>query len=147
MKDIVMELVANPYLLGALTGAVIFAITQILKMPIKHFTNKIKNERLRRIVNTTIMFIPFLLGVTAELLYTFYLFHDAYSVADGLGYGTISVSLYGFVERFLKVKLPSPYETEEGKAVLELIETVGSDDKIDEKDNDAIKAFWDKINK
>ena len=73
--------------------------------------------------------------------------HQAVSVINGLGYGTAGISLYGVVERFFKVKVENPYETEEGQAVIELVENVKEDGKIDEKDKDAVSEFMDMISK
>ena len=145
MKELMWQIMSNNRLVLVISGTLIFALTQLLKMPIKHFTNKIKNERLRRIVNITIMFIPFALGAGLEFAYSAFIYHDAFNLGLGFAYGTFGVSVYSFVERFLKVKIPNPFETKEGKAVLEFIDAIGEDGKIDEKDSDAIQAFWDKV--
>ena len=145
MKELFMQVMSNAQLVVALTGIVIFAITQLLKMPIKHFTNKIKNDRVRRIVNITILLIPFALGVGFEFLYSMYVYFDAFELGVGVAYGSSAVFAYSIVERFLKVKLPNPFATEEGKAFLQLVDTVSEDGKIDENDKDAIKAFWEKV--
>jgi hypothetical protein len=71
--------------------------------------------------------------------------HGVFSVITGLGYGTAGISLYGVVERFFKVKIPNPYETEEGRAVIELVDEISKDGKVDEKDKHAVKDFWDKV--
>jgi hypothetical protein len=97
-------------------------------------------------VNATILLIPFALGILADFLYSTFVLHTAFSVIVGLSYGTAGISLYGVVERFFKVKLSNPYtETEEGKAVVELVEEVTADKKVDKKDVDPVKAFWKKV--
>ena len=116
-----------------------------MKLPIKYFTKKIKNERLRRIVNATILLIPFALGVLADFLYSTYYLHAAFSVITGLGYGTAGISLYGAIERFFKVKTQNPYETEAGEAVTELVEEISKDGKVDGKDKHAVADFWKKV--
>ncbi len=166
MKELFMQVMSNNRLVLVISGILIFALTQLLKMPIKHFTNKIKNERWRRIANITIMFIPFALGIGLEYLYSTYIYHDAVNLGFGVMYGTSGVSIYSLVERFLKVKMPNPYETEEGEAVLDFVEAVFDDGEIDdndkgaveefvetvcqnskdyEKDVDAVKAFWERM--
>ena len=145
MKELFMQVMSNAELVVAITGIVIFALTQLFKMPIKHFTNKIKNDRIRRIVNITILVIPFALGVGFEFIYSMYVYFDAFELGVGIAYGSSAVFAYSIVERFLKVKLPNPFATEEGKAFLQLVDTVSEDGKIDENDKDAIKAFWDKV--
>jgi predicted neutral ceramidase superfamily lipid hydrolase len=141
------ELVKNEYFVSVAMAVIIFACTQLLKMPIKLLTSKIANERVRRIVNGTILLIPFILGVVLDYVYCTAVTHQAVNVINGLGYGTAGISLYGVVERFFKVKVENPYETEEGQAVVELVENVKEDGKIDEKDKDAVSEFMDMISK
>lgn len=143
--ELVHKLLNNSYFVWCAMAVIIFAITQILKLPIKHFTKKIQNERLRRIVNATILLIPFSVGILADFLYSTYYLHTAVSIITGLGYGTAGISLYGAIERFFKVKVDNPYETEAGKAVTELVKDISSDGKVDGKDKHAIKDFWNKV--
>ena len=139
------ELLYNEYFVWCAMAVIIFIATQILKLPIKFGTKHIKNERVRKIANATILLIPFGLGVALDFLYSTYILHTAFSVIAGLGYGTAGISLYGVVERFFKVKVENPYNSEEGKAVTELVEEVSKDGKVDKKDKDAVKEFWEKV--
>ena len=142
------QLLANEYFVWCAMAVIIFLVTQVLKLPIKHFTSKIKNQRIRKIVNATILLIPFALGVLFEFLYTTYYLHTAFTIITGLGYGTAGISLYGVIERFFKVKVSNPYtDTEEGKAVQELVEKVQEDGKVDKSDLSAVDDFWNTINK
>lgn len=139
------ELLHNEvFILGAM-AVIIFAATQLMKLPIKFFTNKIKNEVLRKRVNSVILLIPFALGVLLEFLYGKYVMFSPFSVIQGLGYGFSGISFYNIVERFFGIKTKNPYDSVEGKAVTELIQSVSADGKIDNKDQDAVKAFWDKV--
>lgn len=140
-----LELLKNPFFVSCAMAVIIFALTQVLKLPIKHFTKKIKNERVRRMVNATILLIPFALGVLADFLYSTYYLQTAFSVITGLGYGTAGISLYGMIERFFKVKIENPYDSEEGKAVKELVKDVSKDKKVDVNDKNAVKDFWNKV--
>lgn len=139
------ELLKNEYFVWCVMAVIIFALTQVLKLPIKHFTKKISNERVRRMVNATILLIPFAIGILLDFLYSTYYLHGAFSIITGLGYGTAGISLYGAIERFFKVKTENPYETEAGKAVTELVEEISKDGKVDESDKHAVKDFWDKV--
>ena len=139
------ELLKNEYFMGVVMSVIVFAFTQLLKMPIKALTSKIENERTRKIVNGTILLIPFILGVLFELLLTTLVFHEPFTVIQGLTYGTGGISLYGVVERFFKVK--NPYDTEEGEAVIELVEKVTEDGKVDENDKTALKEYLDLVSK
>lgn len=138
------SLLKNDYFVWCAMAVIIFGLTQLLKLPIKYFTKRISNERVRRMVNATILLIPFALGVLADFLYSTYYLHTAFTVITGLGYGTAGISLYGAIERFFKVKTENPYETEAGKAVTELVEEISKDGKVDENDKHAVADFWNK---
>ena len=139
------ELLHNRVFIWGAMAVIIFAVTQVLKLPIKHFTNKIKDATVKKRVNATILLIPFALGVLFEFLYGKYFMATPFSIVNGLGYGVSRISLYSVIERFLGVKTKNPYDSEEGKAVTELIDGVIADGKFDEKDQDAVKAFWEKV--
>lgn len=140
-----LELLNNVYFVSCAMAVIVFLVTQVLKLPIKHFTSKIKKERVRKLVNATILLIPFAVGVLCDYLYCTYYTHTAFSVIAGLGYGTAGISLYNIIERTFKVKIPNPYETEEGKAVVQLVETVSEDGRVDEQDADAVRTFLEKV--
>lgn len=139
------SLLKNDYFVWCAMAVIIFALTQVLKLPIKACTKHIKNERIRRMVNATILIIPFAVGVLADFLYSTYYLHTAFTVITGLGYGTAGISLYGAIERFFKVKTENPYETEAGKAVTELVEEISTDGKVDGNDKHAVADFWNKV--
>lgn len=143
--EFIHKLLNNDYFVWCAMAVIIFALTQVLKLPIKYFTKKISNQRVRRMVNATILLIPFAVGIALDFLYSTYYLNAAFSVITGLGYGTAGISLYGAIERFFKVKTENPYETEAGKAVTELVEEISKDGKFDGEDKHAVKDFWDKV--
>lgn len=143
------ELLTNKYFVVGLMAVIVFIATQFIKLPIKHFTSKIADERKRRMANATILLIPFILGVALDILYSKFITCEEISIISsavrGLGYGMAGISLYGIIERFFKVKIANPYETEEGEAVTEMVVAVTADKKIDKKDADPVKDFWKKV--
>lgn len=143
--EFIHKLLNNDYFVWCAMAVIIFALTQVLKLPIKYFTKKISNQRVRRMVNATILLIPFAVGIVLDFLYSTYYLNAAFSVITGLGYGTAGISLYGAIERFFKVKTENPYETKAGKAVTELVEEISKDGKFDGEDKHAVKDFWDKV--
>lgn len=145
MSEVWLQLLNNEYFVWCAMALIIFLVTQILKLPIKACTKHIKNERTRKIVNATILLIPFGLGILCDFLYCTYYLHTVFSIITGLGYGTAGISLYGVVERFFKVKTNNPYTTKEGQAVLSLIDNITADKTIDANDKTAIKEFFDKV--
>lgn len=143
--EFIHKLLNNDYFVWCAMAVIIFALTQVLKLPIKYFTKKIANERVRRMVNATILLIPFAVGIALDFLYSTYYLNAAFSVITGLGYGTAGISLYGAIERFFKVKTENPYETETGKSVTELVDEISKDGKVDGKDKHAVADFWNKV--
>ena len=121
------ELLKNPYFVMCAMALIIFLVTQVLKMPIKFGTKHIKNPQVRKMTNATILLIPFGLGVLADFLYSTYVLQTTFTIIAGLGYGTAGISLYGVVERFFKVKLENPYDTEEGQLALKFVEDAEKD--------------------
>lgn len=154
MPEWLLSILKSDYFIWCAMAVIIFFVTQVLKLPIKVCTKKIKNERVRKIVNATILLIPFGLGVLFEFLYGTYLYPVLFpdkvwnlTVITGLGYGTTGITLYSAIERFFKIKTNNPYNTEEGKAVTNFISDITADGKVDGDDKSAVQEFLDKINK
>lgn len=148
--NILNTLLHNDYFVWCVMAVIIFGITQLLKLPIKHFTKKIANERKRKIANATILLIPFAIGILLNFFYSIFYLKEVFetmTIIKGLGYGSAGISLYGVIERFFKVKVNNPYDTEEGKAVTELVDSVVEDGKIDSQDKSAVQDFLDKVSK
>lgn len=128
--DFVVKILHNRYYMIWIMAAIIFLLTQAIKIPIKHFTVKIKVERTRKAVNSVILLLPFAFGCLGEYLYDTYLMKTAFDVAAGFILGGQSIALYGIFERFLGVKIENPYDSEEGKAVLEKVDEAVADGTI-----------------
>lgn len=138
-------LLHNSYFVSCSMAVIIFGLTEFLKLGIKHFTNKISDETVRKRVNTVILLIPFILGVLFDFIYSTYYLQVTFLGINGLGYGAAGVSLYNVIERFFKPNAENPYNSEEGKAVTKLVEDIAQDGVIDKKDIDHVKEFWDKV--
>lgn len=146
MARVFDTLLSTTWFVVIAVAVIIFGITQLLKLPIKHFTSKIENERVRKLVNSVILLIPFGLGLLFEFLYgTFYL-HTGFDIIAGLAYGASGISLYGVLERFFGIKVENPYtETEEGQAVIDFVQDVAQDGKVDKTDMTAVQEFFNKV--
>lgn len=146
MARVFDTLLSTSWFVVIAVAVIIFGITQLLKLPIKHFTNKIEDETTRKIVNLVILLIPFGIGLLFEFLYgTFYL-HTGFDIIAGLGYGASGISLYGIIERFFGIKVKNPYtDTEEGQAVIDLVQDVAQDGKVDKADMTAVQEFFEKV--
>lgn len=138
-------------------AVVIFFATQVLKLPIKAIVNKLQqkyefSDKIKGIINLTIAFIPFGLGLLAEYLYGCVYLKSGFSIFEGLTYGLGSLSIYAFYEKLFAKSSSSDTsnpctDTEEGKALVDLVENITADGKVDEQDVDAVKAFFDFIKK
>lgn len=137
-----------------LIGASVFTffVTQLLKLPIKKWTSAIKDENTRKAVNAVILLLPFIFGCLYEFLYAHCYLHETFDLVRGLQFGMSGISVYAVVERFLKKKTniesTNTYtETDEGKAVVDLVKEVTADGKIDQNDISAVEKFLDRFNK
>lgn len=105
------------------TIVIILALTQLVKLPIKHFTNKIKNENLRKKINILIMLLPYILGFIASGILIFFDFNFSWEAS--VFWGGSSQIIYSFLERvFSRIK--------KGETITD--ETISSDfkDSVDE---------------
>lgn len=120
-----------------------FALTQGLKWAgVKPWTNKLKNERVRKAINTIIYFFPYAISLGLEFVFAI-ITKGEFNALVALVIGGGSHSVYGLFEMIYgvatgKIKIKK-------EEVKELIQTVTEDGKIDENDHPALKAFLDKI--
>lgn len=138
-------------------SVIVFFVTQVVKIPVKKLTTAIKekynlSDRGRRLINLVILVIPFLIGLFAEFLYACCYLKTSFNVYEGLLAGIGGISLYAFIDQTgigkKKEESTNPYtDTEEGKALVDLVENITADGKVDEQDVDAVKAFFDFIKK
>ena len=146
------ELLNNEKFIWVAMGIIIVIVTQILKwVLIKPFTNKLKNKKVKSIINTIIVFIAIGLGFLAEYLYVYKYLHHEFSVMEALTWSGAGQIGYALLERVLKIfnskkTIENPYNTEEGKAVLSLVENITKDGKIDENDGSAILDYIKSVN-
>lgn len=129
MDAVINFLATNTVAAFWIMAAIVFIITQVIKLPIKAATKKLK-ESTRKKVNSIILLLPFAFGIGIELLYCQYITKTAFDIVQGIILGGQSIAFYGIIERFFSVKIANPYETEEGKAVLDAVNASVSDGKV-----------------
>lgn len=106
----------------------VFLLTQLVKLPIKVFTNKITVEKTRKMVNSTILLIPFALGCLLEFLYDHFVLQCVFDWMTGLILGGQSMAFYGIFDHFFGIKFTNELEEcAEGQAVLEAVEEAKAD--------------------
>lgn len=125
-----MEFLYNKDITIWIMAVIVFAITFLLKLPIKALSKKAKNEQSRKAINSVILIIPFAIGMLVEWLYDTFIMKGVFDYVTGFLVGGQSIALYGVVERFFGVKVENPYETEEGKKVLEQVEEITEDGTV-----------------
>lgn len=125
-----MEFLYNKDITIWIMAVIVFAITFLLKLPIKALSKKAKNEQCRKAINSVILIIPFAIGMLVEWLYDTFIMKGVFDYVTGFLVGGQSIALYGVVERFFGVKVENPYETEEGKKVLEQVEEITEDGTV-----------------
>jgi hypothetical protein len=145
MKQFILELLSNEYFILGVMSIIICLITQILKMPIKIFTNKIKNVKVEKRVTTLLMLLPLALGILFNFVYNTYYLHVAFSAVQGLSWGTTSIMFYQGLKRFLTGQETPEQEKKELKSVKDLVEEIAKDGKVDNSDTSAVKDFLNKV--
>lgn len=81
--------------------AAIVVATELIKLPVKKFlTSKIKNEPLRKKVNTVFMILPLILGACEGVVCQ--QIGQAFTQSHGISCGLIAVFIFSVVDRLLK---------------------------------------------
>ena len=139
------ELLSNDYFVVCTMSIIICLITQLLKLPIKLFTNKIKNQKAEDRVTALLMILPLALGILFNFLYNVYYLKIAFSVIEGLSWGTASIMFYQGFKKVITGKEPTDLEIKEITSVKELASKIASDGKLDKNDKNAIDEYLNKV--
>lgn len=145
MEQFFVELPSNDYYLLIIMPVLICLATQALKMPIKHFTNKIKSEKIENRITALFMLLPLALGLLANFLYNTLYLQIPFSVTTGLSWGTASMMFYKGFMKIVVGKEPTALEEKQLEDVKNLANAIGSDGKIDKTDTSAVKDFLNKV--
>ena len=78
----------------------IIGLTEAAKLPIKHFTKKVKNEKTRRLINLTVMAVPIALSLALGGFYT--LIPARFSIVACVSWATSAMIIYEFAERIVQ---------------------------------------------
>lgn len=138
--EAVFEILKNTDFAWGIMSIIVLCLSQILKLPIKCLTSKIKNNEIRQMVNTTILLIPLALGVGIDWAFCTYYLGIAFSITEGVKVGATAVTLYAALEKVVKGVVSSGT-----KATLELAEDITDDGKVDGKDLSAVERFMTQV--
>ena len=140
-----VELLNNEHFVWGVMSVLIFAFTQVLKLPIKHFTKKIENERFKKIANISILVLAYGIAVLLDFLFAHFYLHTDLNLMRAFYSWSGSSAVYSFIERFFGKKVENEHETAEGQAVKLLFGSVAKDNKVDKNDKTAVDEFLEKV--
>ena len=140
VRQILDYLVANYALYMVVTMGVIISLTiailTLIKKPIKLLTNKIKNEKLRKLANKPFIVLAFVISACIWGALSFVSEH--YFPFEGIKVlltGAFSIVVYAFGDGI--ITKPT------AEQLVETIKEIDEDKVVDEKDKTAVKDFWD----
>ena len=141
LKDIFNYLLANYGLyLVVMMGVIIMVTNTILmfvKKPIKKLTAKIQNEKLRKLANK--MVILFAFGLSALMWFVLNKISAHYFPFDEIKVlltGAFSIVIHAFGDGIINKT--------QAKEIIETVEEIVADGKIDDNDKHAVADFWNK---
>lgn len=114
----------------------VVGLTQLIKLPIKHFTNKITNDKLREKVNLVIMIIPFALGFSASGIC--YACGLGFSATAGTLWGTTSQVIYEFVVKLVQ-RIKNGFDINSDTIAQDLQDAQDTADEAEEKFNELVE--------
>ena len=133
------ELLKNEYAVWGVMAVVVLGLTQVLKLPIKALTKKIKDQKAKVRVNAVIMLLPIILGVVIDFLYCAWI-KAPFSTLEGVQFGTTAIMLYGFLEKFFKGE-----QSAQTTQLLDLANQITKDGKVDKSDKEIVSDFINKV--
>lgn len=145
-------ILTNQVVVYAVMAILVFAITQGLKwVLVKPWTRKIKNEKVKKGINTIIYFFPYFVGIGLEFAYSVFLIKTEPNMLIGAINGGAAHSVYSLFEHLEslaktgKGKSVANGKSEEELAVERLVFGVIQDNKVDKADAPKLKEFLDKV--
>lgn len=112
----------------------VVVLTQLIKIPIKHFTNKIKIETNRKRINLMFMIIPFIIGIGISFLLTIFKFD--LSIESGIMCGATSQVIYRFLAKLFA-------RTKKGETITK--DTVVKDFVESKEESQSAQAKFDEL--
>lgn len=141
-EQVFASLISNYGLFTAIVMGIITSLTMLilslLKKPIKLLTSKIKNERVRKLVNK--QFVIYAFAISAGLWYLLSYFAKTY-----FAFEPVSVFVTGALSVILHQLADGVITSSTAKQLMEIVEDVKEDGAVDEKDEDAITRFYDMV--
>ena len=129
----IIEFFKNETVLFFVMGVLIFILTELIKIPYKKFlTSKITEEKYRKLANTVILLLPFILASIMLCVY-WYKTYQAFDVVQVIKLATLPVTIYAFLEQVTSGRIKNPYNSEDGEQVINAIESIKDNAKKSDK--------------
>lgn len=141
------NLLNNSAFVCILMAVMTFGVTQGLKWAfVKPWTNKLKNERARKSVNTVIFLFPYAVGILLEYLFATFVTHTTPDLFVGAVSGGAGHSVFALYERIYNIATGrSTAKLDESNAAEKFIADVIADGKINGDDKPALQEFLNKV--
>ena len=138
-------LLDNQVLVLCCMAFVTFALTQGLKWVfVKPWTNKLKNDRARKAINTVIFFFPYFVALGLEFIFVL-ITKGEFNALVGLIVGGGSHSVYGIFEMIYGVATGKIKISKEKSNKEILRDFVAHNAENDSNDHPALDAFLEKV--
>ena len=140
----IYELLSNEAIRWAVMAILIFAITFLFKYPYKKLlTDRIKDEKKRKLANKAIVLFTLALGIGLEFAWCYWQGYTftVMEFGDGLRHGLSAIALYSALELKTEGAIENPFGNEASQEVIQeatsLIENtqIKSKTKTTKKDN------------
>jgi len=145
MEDILLQIFSEYGIFVTVMSVIVLGLVNVLKIPIKLLTSKITNANLKKWVNTTIIILPFAIAYAlCTLCGNYFPQYFLFSWDKVLTVGTSSVALYNLFGDKVIVNL---FKNKEAEAVINTLQEITEDKKIDTEDIDAVTNLYKELNK
>jgi hypothetical protein len=136
----ILQFIMSLGLEGIIMSIITCVVVAILKLPFKALTNKIKNEKCRKVVNVFIILLAFGVGIGAKWLFETYLGNGNMDnlIIGGLANGAGATAIYAVIDQLLGNKSPKTIGV--ANSVISATQNVLNDGKVDGADNTTVKS-------
>lgn len=136
------EFLANEAVRWSAMALLIFGITLAVKIPYKKFiTDKIKNEKKRKLANKAIVIFTLVLGIALEFGWCYIRNYEFTLVEFGYGLkqAVTAIAIYSALELKTNGAIDNPFDNEECEEIVEdataIVNQINANKKSKKKDN------------
>jgi hypothetical protein len=134
--DKIYELLSNEATRWSVMAILIFAVTFLFKYPYKRFlTDRIKNEKKRKLANKAIVLFTIALGIGLNFAYCAWIDFpfDVVELGNGIRNGLSAIALYSALEIRTKGAIENPFGNEDSQEVIEEVTALVTEKNAEKK--------------